>query len=494
MRKSFEPSEVQLVVFYGPSGCGKTRLVQKLIYSQPSLYTHVVLHTSRKRRLYEVDGREMAFLTQEEMAAGVESGRFVACTKVSREQPRYGIARSSSVYDLGEKDSPNGEYFGIAHASLAEARNTEKPIVIINFNAEGAKQLKRAGVKAAYVLLYSSSADAGKDEVGADHKICVDQQDEASKALEELTHGMVGNVEQREAEDGDVEQAKLEWDLVPTLQLSTTAKSADLAELRRTVFFVEVLVHVQHVNLLQISGTKAGAVTAKPATLVPRNTKLSKSLHSEYGIILACAATNLNDSDPIHLLTLQTVYKKLTGNKVNCPRIGGHWQAVGFLSDDPADDLQGSGFLGLMQLLFFLDSAQTVSLAQVMHAQYEHASNRIPFCALSLRVTQIVLNVLKEERLSKECNRRDQVFQVINELYLGAMNRCYQLFKGKTQPKASPELSVLLVEVGRQATSNSGMKSLLKDGHTLVVDKLSVSKVATTASFDSFSQLEEFYH
>ena len=490
-RRSFASSEVQTLVLYGPSGCGKSRLIQKLIYSDPTLYTLAVLHTSRKRRLYEVDGRELSFVSQAEMGAGVESGRFVAYTKVTREQSRYGLTRSTSIYDLAEKDDPNGELFGITQEALATARNAEKPIVIINFNPDSAKQLKRAGIGAVYVLLHSGATAAGADEVGADHRICIDQHDEATKALEELARGLVLNVEQQG--DKAVEQAKLDWDLVPTLQMSAAA-SKQLDELRRTVTFAEVLVHVHHVSLAQISGTKAGKATpAKSGAHAPRNSKLSRSLQSEYGIILACAASNLDDADPVHLLTLQTIYKKLTGNRVNCPRIGSHWQDIGFQSSDPADDLQGAGFLGPMQLLYFLDNPRTLSLAQEMRTHFERSTDRVPFCALSLRLTQLALSALKDGLLNKECTKRDQVFHVINEFYLGIMHRCYQLCKAR----AYPELSVLVVEMGRQTSNKAGVKSLLKDGHTLVAERdrvghpemASVSKVAMSVPFDSFSQL-----
>lgn len=491
-RRSFASSEVQTIVFYGPSGCGKSRLVQKLIYSDPTLFTLAVLHTSRKRRLYEEDGRELSFVSQAEMRAGVESGRFVAHTEVTREQQqsRSGhLARSTSIYDLAEKDDPNGELFGITHEALAAARNAEKPIVVINFNSESAKQLKRAGFAAVYVLLHSSGATtAGADEVGADHMICIDRHDEATKTLEELVRRLVENVEQQG--DKAVEQAKLEWDLVPTLQMSAaTAKQLD--ELRRTVTFAEVLVHVQHVSLVQISGTKATGAKSGGAHGGPRNSKLSRSLRSEYGIVLTCAASNLDDSDPVHLLTIQTIYKKLTGNRMNCPRVGSHWQDIGFQSSDPADDLKGAGFLGPMQLLFFLDNPRTLSLAQEMRSHFERSTDRVPFCTLSLRVTQLVVSALKDGLLSKECTKRDQVFQVINEVYLGAIHRCYQLCKAN---KACRELGALVVEMGRQTSNKAGVKSLLKDGHTLVAERDGVghaemAPVSKAVMSDSFSQL-----
>lgn len=35
-------------------------------------------------------------------------------------------------------------------------------------------------------------------------------------------------------------------------------------------------------------------------------------------------------NDFVHWRMLQTIYKKLTGAKLDCPQFGSHWQLVGF--------------------------------------------------------------------------------------------------------------------------------------------------------------------
>jgi hypothetical protein len=47
-------------------------------------------------------------------------------------------------------------------------------------------------------------------------------------------------------------------------------------------------------------------------------------------IILVCDAGPFNNDDPVHVRVLQTIYKKLTGDIVDCPRYGSHWEQIGF--------------------------------------------------------------------------------------------------------------------------------------------------------------------
>ena len=37
-----------------------------------------------------------------------------------------------------------------------------------------------------------------------------------------------------------------------------------------------------------------------------------------------------DDHDKVHFQVLLTIYKQLTGNTVDCPRFGSHWEQIGF--------------------------------------------------------------------------------------------------------------------------------------------------------------------
>ena len=43
---------------------------------------------------------------------------------------------------------------------------------------------------------------------------------------------------------------------------------------------------------------------------------------------------SLDNGQPVHMRVLQTIYKKLTGNRNDCPRLGPHWENVGFQGEE----------------------------------------------------------------------------------------------------------------------------------------------------------------
>lgn len=45
---------------------------------------------------------------------------------------------------------------------------------------------------------------------------------------------------------------------------------------------------------------------------------------------LCCFVAVLDNSDQIHVRSLQTIYRSLTGSRFDCPRYGNHWEEIGF--------------------------------------------------------------------------------------------------------------------------------------------------------------------
>lgn len=37
-----------------------------------------------------------------------------------------------------------------------------------------------------------------------------------------------------------------------------------------------------------------------------------------------------DNAEQVHLRILQTIYKQLTGDRLDCPRYGRHWELIGF--------------------------------------------------------------------------------------------------------------------------------------------------------------------
>ncbi|XP_043938165.1 ELMO domain-containing protein 3, partial [Protopterus annectens] len=153
-------------------------------------------------------------------------------------------------------------------------------------------------------------------------------------------------------------------------------------------------------------------------------------------------AGSFDNNERVHTRVLQTVYKKLTGSRFDCSRYGSHWEEVGFQGVDPATDLRGTGFLGLMQVLYLIMNPQTLPLAHSIYKLSQHQSQNFPFCAMSINITRITIQTLREECLNKECNRRKQVVGVVNDLYVAAFLHLYHIWK--TQNKTISDSGLVL--------------------------------------------------
>lgn len=60
---------------------------------------------------------------------------------------------------------------------------------------------------------------------------------------------------------------------------------------------------------------------------------------------------DLDSHDPVHGHIYQTIYKKLTGSKLDCALHKDHREALDFQGANPATDLRGTGFLAFLHLL-----------------------------------------------------------------------------------------------------------------------------------------------
>ncbi|XP_040474154.1 ELMO domain-containing protein 3 isoform X3 [Falco naumanni] len=186
--------------------------------------------------------------------------------------------------------------------------------------------------------------------------------------------------------------------------------------------------------------------------------RLQPQLQGERELALAMAQCGLDDNERVHMRILQTIYKKLTRSRLGCPRYGAHWEELGFQGADPGTDLRGTGMLGLMQMLYFVMDSQTLPLAREIFKLSQHETQNFPFCIMSVNITRIVIQALREERLSRECNRRQQVIAVLNDMYTAAFLQLYHLWKW--QHKTVADSGFLLKEL--ELSTKKKPKQLLK--------------------------------
>lgn len=141
----------------------------------------------------------------------------------------------------------------------------------------------------------------------------------------------------------------------------------------------------------------------------------SAALEEERDAVFCVALAPMDNAVAEHLRVLQTVYKCVSGDERDCPRVGAHWEDIGFQGADPATDLRGAGMFGLLQMLHFLRVRR--ALARRIYQLSRDERQRFPFALVSLNITGMVLQALREGRLHRECRSRGSVLGAAHALH-----------------------------------------------------------------------------
>uniref|UniRef100_A0A8I5TL50 ELMO domain containing 3 n=1 Tax=Pongo abelii TaxID=9601 RepID=A0A8I5TL50_PONAB len=169
-------------------------------------------------------------------------------------------------------------------------------------------------------------------------------------------------------------------------------------------------------------------------------------------------AGGLDSQDPVHGRVLQTIYKKLTGSKFDCALHGDHWEDLGFQGANPATDLRGAGFLALLHLLYLVMDSKTLLMAQEIFRLSRHHIQQFPFCLMSVNITHIAIQALREECLSRECNRQQKVIPVVNSFYAATFLHLAHVWR--TQQKTISDSGFVLKEL--EVLAKKSPRRLLK--------------------------------
>ncbi|XP_049619606.1 ELMO domain-containing protein 3 [Syngnathus scovelli] len=252
--------------------------------------------------------------------------------------------------------------------------------------------------------------------------------------------------------DEELEKARQEWEALENIQPALTDDSNPTP----LISFNEALQYFQTTDLgdllknIQPTIRRTGLAAITHFLFGPP--RLNRELAEERDLVFAIAQCHVDNSQIVHMRVLQTIYKRLIGCRLDCPRYGTHWENIGFQGMDPATDLRGTGFLGLMHTLYFVMDPETLPLARDIYKLSQHPTQNFPFSVMSINMTRIALQVLREEALSKECNRRQQVVGVLNEFYVATYLHLYQLWK--TQQKTIADSGFVIKEVELFAKKN----------------------------------------
>ncbi|XP_052773989.1 uncharacterized protein DDB_G0280205-like isoform X1 [Mya arenaria] len=260
-----------------------------------------------------------------------------------------------------------------------------------------------------------------------------------------------------------LEAAQDEWDKVTTIQAgfkgtSTEARGVE-PTIVETVKPMSTYEFIEAMKTQDFSNVKGGIKCnverrglSAFVNLLFGPPKLHRDLLSERERVFCIAASQLSNDNTIHMRTLQTIYKSLTGSKFDCPRMGSHWEEIGFQGMDPSTDLRGAGLLGLMNLLYILKDPKKMSLASDIYRLSIHPTQNFPFCVMGINLSRITLQTLREDLLNKECNRRGDVMSVVNEFYAALYFQMYQVWK--TQGKTISDSGYVIKELEIRAKKN----------------------------------------
>ncbi|KAF6103188.1 ELMO domain containing 3 [Phyllostomus discolor] len=270
----------------------------------------------------------------------------------------------------------------------------------------------------------------------------------------------------------EVLRAQGEWEAVDNIQPETGSQTSS-DQPGQLISFSEALQHFQTADLssfkkrIQPTIRRTGLAALRHCLFGPP--KLHQGLREERDLVLTIAQCGLDSQDPVHGRVLQTIYRKLTGSKFDCALLGDHWEDLGFQGANPATDLRGVGFLALLHLLYLVMDAKTLLMAQEIFRLSRHHIQQFPFCLMSVNITRIAIQALREECLSRECNRQQKVIPVVNSFYAATFLHLAQVWK--TQQKTISDSGFVLKDL--EALAKKSPRRLLK---TLEIYLAGVSK------------------
>ncbi|XP_045834909.1 ELMO domain-containing protein 3 isoform X2 [Meles meles] len=272
----------------------------------------------------------------------------------------------------------------------------------------------------------------------------------------------------------EVLRAQEEWEAVDNIQ-TEPGSQASVDQPGQLISFSEALQHFQTVDLssfkkrIQPTIRRTGLAAIRHCLFGPP--KLHQGLREERDLVLTIAQCGLDSEDPMHGRVLQTIYKKLTGSKFDCALHGDHWEDLGFqvTGANPATDLRGAGFLALLHLLYLVMDSKTLLMAQEIFRLSRHHIQQFPFCLMSVNITRIAIQALREECLSRECNRQQKVIPVVNSFYAATFLRLAHVWR--TQQKTIADSGFVLKDL--EVLAKKSPRRLLK---TLEIYLAGVSK------------------
>ena len=289
---------------------------------------------------------------------------------------------------------------------------------------------------------------------------------DGNETEEDCEKGLSSDINHRLLSHGSVVSKAPSIHFMPSIPNSFPSSSTELETITEYIDGIDLsgqMPRIQHRNKKK---SKILLFMKKALLLTPK--KIYRYMRPERDRIMALALKPFDNNEPVHLKMLTILYQQLTtmsrwkqatlltttSPSLSCPRIGSHWESIGFQGIDPASDLRGVGLLGLYQLCFFVLSPYTWQLAfdvfvasspQVFDGSSSlSVDSSFPFAVMGLNLTQISLYCLRKGFLNREINRRGSpVFLTFNLFYANLFMKFLAAWKSKQDACVSDVGSIL---------------------------------------------------
>ena len=100
------------------------------------------------------------------------------------------------------------------------------------------------------------------------------------------------------------------------------------------VSFTEATFHFKNSNMDEFSASIKPTIRHKGLArlwhVIAGPPKLHKRLKKDRDLIFTLGLCPFDNHEAMHIMILQTIYKKLTATNLDCPRYGSHWESIGF--------------------------------------------------------------------------------------------------------------------------------------------------------------------
>ena len=141
----------------------------------------------------------------------------------------------------------------------------------------------------------------------------------------------------------------------------------------------------------------------------------SEKIKNEKTFILSLNRIRYDKNNDIHFRILFSIYYFFT--KKNCEKEGEHWQDIGFQSDSPSPDLISVGMCGPLQILYGINKypllyTELFNYLLQRKCDLYYMVNLLSMCKFSL-------NMLERNLLDNIVNENNDLFIVLNEIYVG---------------------------------------------------------------------------